>query len=1043
MNAIFPPEFNARLLEADPKASVPVGQAADDAVADGDDREGRGWIDARSIGFAIVGTATFFGIAIACLLLSRVDVVLATIWLPNACAVALLLTARLRHEYPVYIGVATAGIAAQVAIGNPALAGVLHAFANLADVAIVTWMTRRFCGKQPDMTDVGQIAWFSLAGGFVGPAVFAVMANAAVLIDPNPEGIGVWGWFFADSMGMILVVPAILLSCDAWRTRVDLDPQRVARRAGLLVAGLIGVFAIFQQHGYPLLFFAPPIVMLVAFRLGPLGTSLLLLALAFMGTWMTYIGKGPIVVTAHTGIERLMLVQSFVLVNFLCGLPIAAILHARAEMAAALVRESRELSMLADSITDAVIRIDRKGVATYASRSLRDVLDRDPQSFIGERMLDTVHEVDRATIDAAIKRLLRGKSDRERLTYRRWIDGASGMPVYIEAYCAATHSDADGQDTGGSGAAPDGIIASARDVTVRVELEQLLTRARHKAEDAARAKSEFLANMSHEIRTPMNGVLGFAELMLQDDLSDSHRRHVEMIVQSGRSMMLILNDILDLSKIEAGQITVQSAPVDLAMTVNECAGLHRFNARSKGVDLTVRSIVPRCPDNEPGDGLSERGSRPIVVTDALRLRQILLNLIGNAVKFTEKGRIEVCYWAKDVEFGIEVRDTGIGISPSRLESIFSPFTQAESDTARRFGGTGLGLAISRQLALLLDGSIEADSVPGEGSCFRLLLPTTYVAGHKLDDIITAPPESARLPQRSRILLVEDHDVNRILATEMLTRCGQDVAIAHDGHEAISMIMDSVMRGDIYDLVLMDIQMPGCDGYSATRAIRAEGIDPETLPILALTANAFPEDIAAARDAGMQAHLAKPLVFAELVRALQRWLPTRIVAGGQASTMAIASDNAPQLVDRPAAGHGISHAMPAHCPSVGPRMGAQPPHRGVGPQSRADLATATPPQSRALAQRWTQRRNEAMEQLQDALAQGTLGEDGKPECREELARTMHKLAGTAASFGEPELGKQAASLERALKTAGVGNACEAIAFELLTIADNPVDRRSPA
>ena len=256
----------------------------------------------------------------------------------------------------------------------------------------------------------------------------------------------------------------------------------------------------------------------------------------------------------------------------------------------------------------------------------------------------------------------------------------------------------------------------ARDVTERVELELLLTRARRHAENAAQAKSDFLANMSHEIRTPMNGVLGFAELILQGDLAADQRRFAEMIVQSGRSMMMLLNDVLDLSKIESGQFAIDRAPVDLHASLADCAALHRPAAEKKGL------VLEFFRDGGGGDGPDCRPDalrRPWAMTDGLRLRQIMLNLIGNAVKFTETGHIRISYRLLPGEVQVVVSDSGIGISPARLETIFNPFTQGEAETARRYGGTGLGLSISRQLAALLGGRITVDSVPGKGSCFTL------------------------------------------------------------------------------------------------------------------------------------------------------------------------------------------------------------------------------------------------------------------------------------------------------------------------------------
>jgi len=424
--------------------------------------------------------------------------------------------------------------------------------------------------------------------------------------------------------------------------------------------------------------------------------------------------------------------------------------------------------------------------------------------------------------------------------------------------------------------------------------------------------------------------------------------------------------------------------VDLHASLAECAALHRLAAEKKGLTLEFVCDGEAGPAGRPG---SDR--RPWVLTDGLRLRQIVLNLIGNAVKFTETGQICISCRITPEDVRVVITDSGIGISPARLETIFHPFTQGAPETARRFGGTGLGLSISRQLAALLGGRIEVESTPGEGSRFTLVLPATLAPPAPAIDP-PAPVAPADLPRASRILLVEDHDINRLLVTEMLERCGQAVEVAHDGNEAIAMVIDSIMRGRPYDLVLMDVQMPDCDGYDATRAIRAEGIGPGLLPIIALTANAFPEDIAAARAAGMQGHLPKPLVLADLARALQRWLPTRIVE---------------------ADANGVAQSRP----------------------SRASMLAHSP----RLVARWQARRAEAVDAVRAALNDGVLADDADAalsQQRAQVAQLAHKLAGTAAMFGESELGHCAATLERALAHPGNGSDCAATARELLALAE---------
>jgi len=972
--------------------------------------------DLNSLFAAIIGGAVYFLLAYFSISLSRFDMALPTIWLPSAIAVAFLLRMKLANEVGFYAAILPASLFANAFNGNALDVSLIFAAANMASILVVSWLTRKYCGPDPDMSDLSSLARFVWTGGMVGPLIAASIAALAMMpglpfdfiTDANNPWTafreGVTSWFLTESMGMVMIVPTALLIGDALSSREIPSFQTISECSALLASSLLCVVLVFGQSAYPLLFLIIPMTLVHAFRLGSIGTALHVALVAVVSTAMTWSGYGPIVATSPSPNVQLFLLQAFIAANFLTGIPIAAILAGRERLTEELAAGRREMALLADSITDAVLKLDANGVCTYASPSVSEVLGKQPDEFIGQPLTTLTNEDAGQRIRDAISRLIMGKADKERLTYRRKLDDEDGVAVFVEADCAISFDPVTG--------AREGVVISARDVTERVELELLLTRARRHAENAARAKSDFLANMSHEIRTPMNGVLGFAELMLQGQLDPEQRRQTEMIVESGRSMMLLLNDVLDLSKIEAGQITISPAPIDLHMTLEQCLILHRQSAEAKGLSLHLECEGDRhtLTDDE----------RPNILADGLRLRQIVLNLIGNAVKFTDNGEICVSYWVDGEELGVRVRDSGIGIEPDQLTTIFQPFRQGESDPTRSFGGTGLGLSISQQLAGLLGGVIDVDSEAGVGSTFTLTLPTALAPPQEGGVEPPEPVMPENLPQEARILLVEDHDVNRMLIAEMLEQCGQSVAIAHDGNEAISMVIDSVLRARPYDLVLMDIQMPECDGYSATRTIREEGIGPDDLPIIAITANAFPEDIAAARKAGMQGHLAKPIVFADLAKMLLRWLPTRIVEAP------MDRDITPETLD-------------INAPLV-PLASDQ----AITSANETRSSPSSPTPSASLLERWLERRFEAIEAVRTALADGLICNKGKrratdQEEREELLRIIHKLAGSAASFGEAELGEQAAKLEHAMRAQDAScEGCEELAFELLSLADEPVD-----
>jgi PAS domain S-box-containing protein len=508
---------------------------------------------------------------------------------------------------------------------------------------------------------------------------------------------------------------------------------------------------------------------------------------------------------------------------------------------------------LIEASLDPLVTISPEGKITDVNKTTEQVTGVSRERLIGSDFVDYFTEPEKAR--AGYKQVFSQSVVKD---YPLTIRHVSGRTTDV-LYNASVYKNEAGE--------VQGVFAAARDITERKKAEEELKAAKEAAEAANRAKSEFLANMSHEIRTPLNGILGFSEILQQEELTVQQREYLNIISNSGKNLLAVIEDILDFSRIEAGKLNTEIIECSLEEILAGMDSLLRPLATKKGLEFDIfpSSELPRT-----------------IKTDPLRVRQCLINLVSNAIKFTDSGHVYVKISLENevdrpvVRFDVE--DTGIGVSPDKQEMIFKYFSQADSSTTRKYGGTGLGLAITKRLAHILGGNLQVQSEPGQGSVFSLLIPTGVEVesedslhnddfdDHKQDDVEPVSPQLGDSDQgfeSKRILIAEDNPINQKFIEVLLNKLGLRITMVPDGQQAVDKA-----SSESFDLILMDMQMPVLSGYEATRALRKKSI---STPIIALTAYAMETDAQKCLDAGCDDYLPKPFSHEQLYDLMVKYL----------------------------------------------------------------------------------------------------------------------------------------------------------------------------
>ena len=839
------------------------------------------WLPARLVLFTVViSTMEFAGLALA-----RLDMHITTLWPAKGMLLAALLFSKRRNGPYLIALAATASLAAKLTFGDPLFFALVTTFISVSSAAATAFVFRAIAGaERVDFRDWRMLALFFAVA--CAAATLAAVPGAGLLsVTRGVDFLSAFiGWSFATGLSYLLFVPPLVLLAptpnDGWvpaspafaganpgmtspssleipasaaspafaGASVRADPLPSARAILLSALGMATITLIaFNEPAFPVFYLIAVALVIVSVAAG--------IEAAAVGVLVTALIAVPAVLRSghwpntyfHGVVElRLIATQVFIIALSIGILPAAAAVSERNRLrlgqakaladlhaASSKLAESEErYRTLAEKTKDVIARADSKAVIRYISPGVR-ALGYEPEELVGTTGAEFVHPDDLGNFLANTQALLTGTVPKTPPVREHRFRTKSGEWMWLEGNPTVLH-DADGK--------PAEIVNVFRDISDRKAMDTALADATREAEAAAVAKAEFLANMSHELRTPLTSIIGFSQLLAErKDLPDTASRHVARVVQAGQALLALVNDILDFSKLEAGQIEIRPEPCEPERVARDALELFTPQAARKSVTLSLRA----------GASLP-----PTLLLDEGRVRQVILNLVGNAVKFTEAGTVTLSLAYAKGALRCEVADTGPGIPKDKLGVLFQRFSQVDGTHGRAHGGTGLGLAICKGLIEAMGGEIFVTSEEGKGSTFGFDIPAAPDA-----KTAAAKPGIAEALSGLSVLAADDNVANRNLLEAMLKPLGVVLTLAENGASAVRLA-----RAHVFDVILMDVHMPDMNGADAAGQIRTESQN-RTTPIFAFTADTG-IDLTAARNTVFDGIMLKPLTLSALKKALR-------------------------------------------------------------------------------------------------------------------------------------------------------------------------------